>query len=227
MREEQLTKKLQKLLSWVGGKLFRALEELLPAVYFYYISNKCSKKLYEFAYPEIEDYSKLPDEKIEERLKSEHERAQKIDEKTSKFTLGLSISLSIISGTASGVVKFLPKNQLNDFIVLLFGVSSLYMLSGGLLALGALKTLPKFGYGTYFEINKNTATLARSLIGQEKVNTLRHIRNELSFMSLRNGFLLVLTALFLCVIVLFNQTSFYESTRNVGQKVCYFCSTFI
>ncbi|KAB1184349.1 hypothetical protein [Photobacterium damselae] len=219
-------KRLQKVLLWVKVKLFRIIEELLPFVYFYYISGKLIKKVNDVSFSDIEFYSKLPDEKIEKRLKDEHERAQKIDDKTSKFTLGLSISLSIISASASSVVKFLPENNLNNFIALLFGLSSLYMLSGGLLALGALKTLPKFGYGTSFEINKSTTILARSLIGQEKVNILRHIRNELSFMSLRNGFLIIFISLILCIIVLFNQIIPHDSGINVDLIICDFCTSF-
>ncbi|WP_220385041.1 hypothetical protein, partial [Klebsiella pneumoniae] len=72
-----------------------------------------------------------------------------------------------------------------------------------------LKTLPKFGYGTYFEINKNRESLIKAIIGQEKVNIIRHIRNELSYMSLRNGFLLILFALILCLFIL--ATSFFVS----------------
>ncbi|WP_332399272.1 hypothetical protein [Vibrio metschnikovii] len=221
-----MTKKLQKISSWLKGSFFRFIEELFPFIYFYYLSRKLINKLNDIAQSDIDAYSKLPDYKIEERLKDEHDRAQKIDDKTSKFTLGLSISLSIISASASGVVKFLPENNLNDFIVLIFSVSSLYMLSGGLIALGSLKTLPKFGYGTFFEINRSTSILAKSLIGQEKVNILRHVRNELSFMSLRNGFLMIFIALLLCVIVLFDQVVVHDTGINIDIIICDFCTSF-
>lgn len=215
MRKDRLMKKLQMHLSWVMIKLWRILEELFPLFYFYYISNKLSHKLYVTDSKTITEYSKLNNDEIEKRLNDEHERAKTIDEKTSKFTLGLSISLTIISTMASGVVKFLPKNNLNEVIAFIFGLSSLYMISGGLLALGALKTLPKFGYGTHFEINKNSGILISSLIGQEKVNTLRHIRNELSFMSLRNGFLLILISLLLCAFVLYKQITPFNDEMKI------------
>ncbi|PNQ69003.1 hypothetical protein C1141_06345, partial [Vibrio agarivorans] len=159
----------------------------------------------DLSFTDIESYSKLQDSKIEERLKDEHDRALAIDDKTSKFTLGLSVSLSIISASASSVVKILPESQFNEIISFLFGVSSLYMLSGGLIALGALKTLPKYGYGTAFEISKCTHVLIRSLLSQEKVNEIRYVRNELAFISLRNGFLIIFIALLLCIVVLFQQ----------------------
>lgn len=200
-------KKLQMHLSWVKIKINRIFEELFPFLYFCCINNKLSHKLNEADSKVIIEYSKLTNDKIEKRLKDEHERAQVIDEKTSKFTLGLSISLTIISTMASGIVNFLPKSDLNGLIAFIFGLSSLYMITGGLLALGALKTLPKFGYGTDFEINKNSDILISSLISQEKVNILRHIRNELSFMSLRNGFLLMFISLLLCTFVFYKQIS--------------------
>lgn len=206
--------------------LSRAIEEFLPFAYFYYVSHQWMKKIYQSSMEDIDFYSRLSDEKLEKRLGDEHERAQKIDDKTSKFTLGLSISLTIISASASSIVKVLPSSALNNYIVLLFGISSLYMLSGGLLALGALKTLPKFGYGTNFEYNKSSVTLVTSLIGQEKINIIRHFRNELSFMSLRNGFLLIFMALFLCVIVLSNdikadstENKIYDNCRSLTYKI--------
>ncbi|WP_146741454.1 MULTISPECIES: hypothetical protein [Lonsdalea] len=187
------------------NKSLRLIEEVLPFIYFQYINNSINKKLYDIDLTSLQYYSKLSNETLEKRLKDEHERAIKIDDKTSKFTLGLSISLTIISATASSIVKFLPNHQLNNWISFLFGLSSLYMLSGGLLALGALKTLPKFGYGTKFEIDKNSKILVDSLIGQEKTNILRHIRNELSYMSLRNGFILIFISLLLITIIFFKQ----------------------
>ncbi|ULR30030.1 hypothetical protein MJO48_16310 [Dickeya fangzhongdai] len=195
------------------NKIFRLTEEILPFIYFLCINNSRSKKLHDIDFSTFQYYLKLPNEVLEQRLKDEHDRAVKIDDKTSKFTLGLSISLTIISATTSSIVKTLPNNQLNNWISFLFGLSSLYMLSGGLLALGTLKTLPRFGYGTTFEIDKNSETLINSLIKQEKINILRHIRNELSYMSLRNGFILMLIALSLNTIILFKQTIpiFYEN----------------
>ncbi|WP_195322424.1 hypothetical protein [Klebsiella grimontii] len=187
----------------------RIIDEVFPFLYFYYIANKKTVSVYDITFSNFEFYSGLSDEKIVERLESEHNRAKEIDDKTFKFTLALSISLSIISAGASGVVKFLPESHLSPYISFVFFLSSFYMLCGGLISLGSLKTLPKFGYGTYFEINKNRESLIKAIIGQEKVNIIRHIRNELSYMSLRNGFLLILFALILCLFIL--ATSFFVS----------------
>ncbi len=179
----------------------RIAEEFVPFFYFYYISNKKEKELYDITIKNLGFYSGLSDEQIVERLASEHNRAKEIDDKTFKFTLALSISLSIISAGASGIVKFLPENSLNPYISFVLFLSSFYMLCGGLISLGSLKTLPKFGYGTYFEMHRTRGSLIKAVIGQEKVNMIRHIRNELSYISLRNGFLLILLALILCLCV--------------------------
>lgn len=219
-----MTKKLQIVLSWLKTRILRIIEELFPFIYFYCINRSILNRVNDLRSTDIECYSKLQDYKIEERLKDEHDRALAIDDKTSKFTLGLSVSLSIISASASSVVKILPENQFNEIISFLFGVSSLYMLSGGLIALGALKTLPKYGYGTAFEINKCTYVLVSALLSQEKVNMLRHMRNELAFMSLRNGFLIIFVALLLCIVVLFQQIG--TSGLDVEMIICDFCLQF-
>lgn len=198
----------------------RVIEEAFPFIYFYYIVNKKKDSIYDVTFSNFEFYSKLADEKIVERLEDEHNRAKEIDDKTFKFTLALSISLSIVSAGASGVVKFLPESFLSSYISFVFFLSSFYMLCGGLISLGSLKTLPKFGYGTYFEINKSRDGLIKAITGQEKVNTIRHIRNELSYMSLRNGFLLILFALILCLFIL--ATCFFTSHLRYEPLISYY-----
>lgn len=186
------------------SKLLRILQEVMPFVYFWVISrNYTLKRLEECAsYEKLCEYSALSDDILQERLRAEHERAVKMDEKTSKFILGLSISLSVISALSSNIVKIIPVGSLGDYIYPVFIISSIYMLSGGLVSLGALKTLPKFGYGTEYEISGAENKLLKALICQEKVNLFRHARNELSFMSLRNGFLLIFFALVACTTIL-------------------------
>lgn len=78
----------------------RIIEEVFPFLYFYYIANKKTVSVYDITFSNFEFYSGLSDEKIVERLESEHNRAKEIDDKTFKFTLALSISLSIISAGA-------------------------------------------------------------------------------------------------------------------------------
>lgn len=194
--------KLQEICQNLKNVFFMGVQEIFPFIYFYFLAKKKTSEIYDVTLSSLGFFSGLSDEKIKERLGHEHDRAKEIDDKTFKFTLVLSISLSIISIGASGAVKLLPENTINHYISFVFLLSSFYMLCGGLLSLGALKTLPRFGYGSYFEMNIDRGSLIKSIAGQEKVNMIRHMRNELSYMSLRNGFLLILFALSLCLLVL-------------------------
>jgi hypothetical protein len=72
------------------------------------------------------------------------------------------------------------------------------MLIAGIISLGALKTLPKYGYGTKHEIlaeQQGANHIAKALFLQEEINIVRHLRNESAYQCLRNGFLLLLLVL--------------------------------
>jgi hypothetical protein len=72
------------------------------------------------------------------------------------------------------------------------------MLLAGITALGALKTLPVYGYGTQHALSQEkggVTYLSQALYAQENINLVRHLRNETAYQSLRNGFLVLLIAL--------------------------------
>lgn len=98
----------------------RIIEEVFPFLYFYYIANKKQLVCMISPFQTLSFTQGYRMKKIVERLESEHNRAKEIDDKTFKFTLALSISLSIISAGASGVVKFLPESQLSPYISFVF-----------------------------------------------------------------------------------------------------------
>ena len=74
-----------------------------------------------------------------------------------------------------------------------------YLLVASYMALGALRTLPKYGYGTEFILKKSQGStqeveiLADALARQECMNIIRHLRNETAYQALRNGFYLLST----------------------------------
>ncbi len=79
------------------------------------------------------------------------------------------------------------------------------MLIAGIISLGALKTVPKYGYGTQYEIQKEEKGanyLANALILQEDINIVRHLRNEAAYQCIRNGLFLLLTALIISIFVI-------------------------
>ena len=99
-------------------------------------------------------YFELDNAIVIDRLKDEHNRAKTIDEKTSKFTLGLSLCLTVLGVSATAIAKLLPSHVFKPFIISLLSFSSIYMLLGGIVSLGAFKLMATYGYGTLFEHQK-------------------------------------------------------------------------
>lgn len=182
-------------------------EEFFPFFSFLRNKHKKFKKIEAVDVPQeiIKEYSMLPIDKLHHRLSEEHERASTIDEKTTKFTLGLSVSLTVLSAVSGTLAKLLPDNNLNFMIIFLCGLSSIFMLIAGIISLGALKTLPKYGYGTKHEIlaeQQGAKHLASALFFQEEINIVRHLRNESAYQCLRNGFFLLLLALIIATFLI-------------------------
>ncbi|MCY7296343.1 hypothetical protein [Alteromonas sp. a30] len=184
--------------------LYRAFEEAFPFFPFLVSRNKIQKLIGDNAdlTKKSKRYEQIGASLLNVRIKEEHERGIKIDEKTFKFTLGLSISLTVLAAASGSLAKYLPSSPLAEFTSIICGVSALYMLAAGITALGALKTLPTYGYGTEHIINQNAdgvSYLSQALFAQERMNIIRHLRNESSYQSLRNGFLLLFFALAISV----------------------------
>ena len=207
--------------------LKRMLEEVFP--FFAYCRN-CSCVERRLALPDIlvckmyADYVALSPEQLAHRIKEEHVRASVLDEKTFKMTLSLSVGLTIL-GLAIG---FFAKTEYSGIVrMALFvpiALSLPYLLVAGYLAIGALRTVPKYGYGTHFVLksqeggqNARILFLAQSLACQECMNNKRHLRNEASFQALRNGFAL----LGLWILIFFVATFGFDigGGMNVGSGV--------
>jgi len=187
--------------------IYRVFEELLPFLTF--IENKrniMAKVNNEDAMEStVVRYKKLTADNLSSRIAEEHKRAINIDEKTSKFTLGLSVSLTVLAAASSSFVKFLPNSEHITTISVICGGAALYMLAAGIIALGSLKTLPTYGYGTEHEIflkERGVSYLAEALCAQEFMNNVRQLRNEVAYQSLRNGFFMLFFALSISVLLL-------------------------
>jgi len=208
------------------------IENIIPAIAYALNRRKIFKKLWapDCDNPDLVKYRSLDSEILNRRLKEEHERAVKIDEKTFKFTLGLSVSLTIIAAASGSFAKFLPVEGLGGVISIICSIAALYMLSAGIISLGALKTLLTFGYGTHHEVEfkaNGAEYLSLALLRQEKVNIIRQLRNEAAYQSLRNGFFVLFVALILSVVVLLRSVLCDEivdastevSAESVGVEV--------
>lgn len=182
--------------------LLRLLEELLPFIFYIKSANR---KLHESSVVSKDRerslyvaYEELAEEELTRRLTEEHERGKGIDEKTIKFSITISLALTILGSAGSVVLKSIESQNLSMIASLLIALSVIYTISGGLLALGALKTLPTYGFGTNYLVQRKSLgkeIVALALISQEKVNIVRQVRNEASYQCLRNGLILLLVVL--------------------------------
>lgn len=199
--------------------IYRIFEETFPALPFLKKQKDILDKVRndsEFS-QKSERYKELDADCLSNRIKEEHARAVKIDEKTSKFTLGLSVSLTVLAAASGSFIKLIPNSSFSTAISMSCGLASIYMLAAGITALGALKTLATYGYGTEHLINQKKSGisyLAQALYAQERMNIIRQLRNEAAYQSLRNGFLLLLFALALSVAVLTNNKNGLKLENN-------------
>ena len=186
----------------------RFIEEIFPFVSHLVYSRRQRRRSESreiLSEEEFTNYVDLSEDKLEKRLEEEHQRASTMDEKTSKLTLSFSIVLTFVGAamiflknTVSPVVMQTDLPNLVNFLIFL---GLFYSIVAGLVALGALRTAPRHGYGTQFLLEQDkpmNEKLAESLARQEVINLVRHTRNEAAFQCLRNGLLL-----FIVVIVMF------------------------
>ncbi len=184
--------------------IYQLFEEIFPIFPFLKSKNSIQRNIkdVEILSKRSDLYKQLNTDSLDKRIKEEHERGVKIDDKTSKFTLGLSVSLTVLAAVSGSIAKYLPDGSYTTFIAIVCGIAALYMLLAGIIALGALKTLPTYGYGTEHVINlkeKGISYLAEALFAQEQINIIRQLRNEAAYQSLRNGFILLFFALLVSV----------------------------
>ena len=151
-------------------------------------------------------YDRLSVKELDRRLAEEHERATVLDDKTLKVTLFLSagfsvlgLGLTIIGSSSSPFMKTADPHVGPILFTGLFGVSVVYFLLASWLALGAVRTYPRFGFGTQYLLvrqhSDSTAFVAEHLARQETFNVLRHCRNEAVFQTVRNGLILLLVGI--------------------------------
>ena len=176
-------------------------EEIFPFLFFYFSKRKLTKEVTNGSFASenstYKRYYKLPKEDLKSRIMQEHDRSKSMDDKTFKMTLAISFGLTILGSTASLLVKGMPNPELKVTVAIFAGLSIFYSMTAGFTAIGALKTLPTYGYGTDFLLNAkdDISTLVKALAAQEKMNIIRHLRNESAYQSLRNSMALLFLAL--------------------------------
>ncbi len=182
----------------IKQKLKSALSIPFPFIYLYGLEKRKLSDAGNFMSEGNAFFYELEQSTVDSRLKEEHLRSKAIDDKTSKFNLGLSLCLTIIGVAATTIAKLLPDHELKPLIIALLSISSLYMLIGGLVSLSAFKLMPTYGYGSryeYLKASNKRVECIKALIGQENVNLIKQVRNEVAYQCLRNGFVMLFFAL--------------------------------
>ena len=189
------------------------LEEVFPFVHYIRRCRRLRRRAETDGILGDRDFTKherLAPDALRERLGEEHTRARTMDEKTFKLTLSFSIGLTIVGLATSSLIDTVSCVALKAILALVLGLGTLFVLAGAFLALGALRTLPTYGYGTAFILaarqaeNENTI-VAEALARQETMNTVRHLRNEAAYQTLRNGLVLVFCGLCIFLFTLVTQ----------------------
>ncbi len=168
--------------------LSRALEEIFPFILYCINKNKLLKMVHdkEKLNEDISRYKALSNDCLKTRIQEEHDRAKLIDEKTNKFTLIFTVLIGLLKISIINPMDIIEKSSL-----LIFFFVATYIMFVVLMSLGAFATLPTYGYGTDFLLkikddNENYCR-AEALVQQEKINIIRHDRNEATFQCLRNS----------------------------------------
>ena len=73
-------------------------------------------------------------------------------------------------------------------MLVLFSLTVMFVAVAILIVVDALRTLPRFGYGTeVMLLVRRSDTLADWLARQETMNSVRQLRNEAAYQTIRNG----------------------------------------
>lgn len=158
------------------------------------------------------EYRELSEQQILCRLTEERLRASAMDEKTFKLSLSLSVGLTFLGLAATLLIKAIGYVTVQIILTSFIGLGVLYVLIAGSVAVGALRTLPSYGYGTGFLLQHQRqpqeCLLAEALARQETMNIIRHLRNETAYQALRNGLLLLVVGI-LVFLISFAYQLFY------------------
>ncbi len=193
------------------------VEEILPFLFFLKISRKLNtrSKLPEILREcEFQEYRHLSVPQLDQRLAEEHERAVALDVKTLQFTLFqsgaftiLGLGLAAASSSNALLTRLTSSPSTPSWLMFLFLISVFHFFLGSCVALGALRTHPRYGFGTQYLLmtqKPDSVTVrAESLARQETLNKVRHCRNEAVFQTVRNGLLLLILSILVSVITVY------------------------
>lgn len=154
-------------------------------------------------------YESLGADTLDACLRSEHERAQEMDDKTTKLTASPSAALALLGFAVPAALREMDAVEVDIAIAVLSVVLAAFLLDALYLVLGAVRTVERYGYGASELLCQQSmgddealALRARNLRLQEIANLRRHNRNSASFSTLRNAFLVAVMLLATTLIAL-------------------------
>ena len=135
-------------------------------------------------------------------MTQEHERGCALDEKAVKLTLsiagGLSVlglGLTVLGTTTSALDHAKTLAGSSYYVTPPVAVSILHFIEASGMALGALRPQPRHGFGTQYLValrrNDRRVTQADQLARQEIRNSIRQMRNDAVFQTVRNGMIVL------------------------------------
>lgn len=171
----------------------------------------------------VADYKKLSVKGLEDGLEGEHKRALALDEKTFKHAASIATALTLTSAVSAATSQLISNVYFAFAVFVLSILSAFYVVAGGLLGFGAARTLRTYGVGTRHRLALEGARqsakanlLAECLARQEQVNLIRVARNEVAFMSIRNGLILLVFAV---AVLMFGLLKTSRSSDELDGKV--------
>lgn len=195
---------VMRFLNFLVQHASRVFEEILPFISLLTNMRTVRKK----PTPEtlIKRYSTLSEQTLLDRIKEEQNRGTNIEDKTFKFHGSLAIGLTLINSTLFLLAGKITCPRIQLFVNVLISCSVLYLFIGAFIALYGIKTHQVYGYGTEFLVQlkdgNSVEICATALVNQEKENCIRHLLNEASFQSVRNGLICFFLAILAFILFL-------------------------
>ncbi|HXW24964.1 MAG TPA: hypothetical protein VEK73_09470 [Xanthobacteraceae bacterium] len=194
----------------------RPIEQIFPFIRYVIVRRRKLKEAMACTIANVGvGYESDSEEELRGLLNDERTRAAALDEKTFKMTLSLTFGLTVLGTLSPLLLDHINSRCLRLMCGVMIIVAVAYALAGGFVALGAMRTLPMYvarlGSIPKDQIEARRSKVAEYLHRNELISIVRQLRNETSYLSLRNGFIFLSIALSIFIVGL--------ATGNVGSTM--------
>lgn len=209
--------RLVRIAKRLTARVDRLVEEVLPVFHYLVRSRKKLKQAEDGDSVKTAEYESQSEEVLIEILSGERSRGAALDEKTFKMTLSLTFGIGIVGTLSPFLLRQIESPFTRWLCAFAVGLSVLYALMGGFVALGSMRTRPVYGLRLKVPKSRPGARrhdIADSIVRNEFVSLARHQRNETAYICLRNGFICLLVALLFFLFDLFTFSAPTASMRS-------------